>query len=91
MTQPNIPKNLPFLPGMSYADPTLTRYHKTQILDLKNGIITEKTTNLQEPINEDLLASMKQSGGPTLAGTRRPAHQNDSIPRVAPKWLKHDR
>lgn len=41
--QPNIPKNLPFLPGMSYADPQLTRYHKTQILGLQNGIITGKT------------------------------------------------
>jgi len=59
MAQANIPKNLPFLPGMSYADPTLTRYHKTQLLGLQNGIITEKTTNLQEPVNEELLASMK--------------------------------
>lgn len=22
---------------------------------------------------------------------KRPAHENDAIPRVAPKWLKHDR
>lgn len=40
--QANIPKNLPFLPGLSYADPTLTRYHKTQLLGLQNGIITGK-------------------------------------------------
>ena len=38
--QPNVPKNLPFLPGMSYADPQVTRYHKTQLLGLQNGIIT---------------------------------------------------
>jgi hypothetical protein len=91
MKTTNMPNQLPFLPGNVYADPTITRYHKTQILDLKNGIITEKTTNLQEPINHDLLASMKTQGGPTLQGTQRPQQVNNSIPRVAPKWLKHDR
>ena len=24
-------------------------------------------------------------------GQRRPAQENDAIPKVAPKWLKHDR
>jgi len=91
MAQANIPKNLPFLPGMSYADPTLTRYHKTQIMGLTNGVITEKTTNLQEPIDDQLLASMKSQGAPTLQGTQRPKQINNAIPRVAPKWLKHDR
>ena len=33
---------MPFLPGMSYADPTITRYHKTQVLGLQDGIITGK-------------------------------------------------
>lgn len=34
---------------------------------------------------------MKSGGQPTLSGTRRPKQENDSIPRVAPRWLKHDR
>lgn len=76
---------------MSYADPTLTRYHKTQLLGMTNGVITEKTSNLQEPIDGALLSSMKTSGAATLAGTKRPQHINNAIPRVAPKWLKHDR
>lgn len=38
----NVPNQLPFLPGNVYADPTITRYHKTQILGLTNGIITGK-------------------------------------------------
>lgn len=34
-----------------------------------------------------------QAGAPAaLTGVpRRPAQENDAIPRVAPKWLKHDR
>ena len=40
--QANLPKNTPFLPGMSYADPTITRYHKTQLLGVTNGIQTGK-------------------------------------------------
>jgi hypothetical protein len=36
----NLPGGLPFLPGNSYADPTVTRYHKTQLLGLKDGAIT---------------------------------------------------
>ena len=33
-----LPKQLPCLPGNSYADPTITRYHKTQLLGVTNGI-----------------------------------------------------
>jgi len=47
MTTSNLPKKLPFLPGNVYADPTITRYHKTQLLDLKNGIITGKLIQIQ--------------------------------------------
>ena len=43
MKTTNLPNSLPFLPGNVYADPTITRYHKNQILDLKNGIITGKS------------------------------------------------
>jgi len=34
---------------------------------------------------------MKTSGAPTLQGTQRPKQINNAIPRIAPKWLKHDR
>lgn len=90
-TTKEFPNKLPFLPGNVYSDPTITRYHKTQLLDLKNGIITEKTTNLQEPVDHQLLDQMKTQGANTLNETQRPAHLNDSVPRVAPKWLKYDR
>lgn len=54
-------------------------------------LLTEKTTNLQEPVNPDLLNSMQTMGTSTLQGTQRPTQINDSVPRIAPKWLKHDR
>jgi len=41
-----LPNQLPFLPGNTYADPTLTSYHKTQLLGVKDGHIQEKTVNL---------------------------------------------
>jgi len=90
-TDKKFPDKLPFLPGNVYADPTITRYHKTQLLGVRDGIITEKTCNLQEPVNQELLNSMKSQGAPTLQSTQRPKQVNDSIPRVAPKWLKYDR
>lgn len=37
-----LPNNLPFLPGNTYADPTITRYHKTQLLGIKDNTITGK-------------------------------------------------
>ena len=45
-----LPNQLPFLPGNTYADPTVTSYHKTQLLGVKDGVITgtftSKTYNL---------------------------------------------
>lgn len=38
-----MPNNLPYLPGNVYADPTVTRYHKTQLLGVKDGAITGKS------------------------------------------------
>lgn len=35
----NLPNNLPYLPGNVYTDPTITRYHKTQMLGVKDGSI----------------------------------------------------
>lgn len=61
MKTTSMPQSLPFLPGNVYGDPTITRYHKTQLLGIKDGTITgkfawslqkwltfnvEKTTNL---------------------------------------------
>lgn len=37
-----MPNQLPFLPGNTYADPTIQRYHKTQLLGIKDGTITGK-------------------------------------------------
>jgi hypothetical protein len=37
-----LPNQLPFLPGNSYADPTITKYHKTQLLGIKDHTITGK-------------------------------------------------
>ena len=38
----NIISLLPLLPGNQYADPTITRYHKTQLLGVKDGSIQGK-------------------------------------------------
>lgn len=65
--------------------------HFTHIWTLLKRFQLEKTSYLQEPINDELLSSMKTGGGPTLRGTLRPKQENNSIPRIAPKWLKYDR
>jgi hypothetical protein len=63
-----LPNQLPFLPGNTYADPTITKYHKTQLLGIKDGTICEKTVNLQENVNPDLVASMTQGVPSQLTG-----------------------
>jgi hypothetical protein len=42
MQTTHLPKQLPFLPGNSYADPTITRYHKTQLLGFRDGTMLGK-------------------------------------------------
>jgi len=42
MQSKNLPSQLPFLPGNIYADPTITRYHKTQLLNVRDGAIQGK-------------------------------------------------
>ena len=42
MSSNYLPNQLPFLPGNTYADPTITKYHKTQLLGIKDGTITGK-------------------------------------------------
>jgi hypothetical protein len=87
-----LPKDLPFLPGNSYADPKITSYHKTQLLGIQDGVITEKVTNLQQNVDQDLLSSMK--AGPHIVPSSvaiRKDEVQDAIPKIAPKWLKYDR
>ena len=101
-----MPKQLPFLPGNTYADPTITRYHKTQLFGVKDHIQTgkqrfieignsfnvEKTVNLQENVDSDLLASMRDGVPGSLDRVpQRKDQENDAIPKIAPKWLKYDR
>lgn len=42
MQPKNLPGSLPFLPGNVYQDPTITRYHKTQLLGVRDGAIQGK-------------------------------------------------
>ena len=89
---PHLPSNLPFLPGNTAHDPTITRYHKTQLLGVKDGTITEKTTALKETGDMGLLNSMYEGNPLKLTGIPiRPKLENDGIPKEPPTWLKHDR
>lgn len=52
----------------------------------------EKTTYLKEQITPELIQSMRDTLSQTAKTTQaRPVQENDGIPKVAPKWLKHDR
>ena len=91
-TKPHLPKSLTFLPGNEKQDPTVTRYHKTQLLGVKDGTIVEKTTALKEEQDYALLQSMREGNPLKLTGIPvRPKVENDAIPKEPPQWLKHDR
>ena len=52
----------------------------------------EKTTTLREAVDPELLRSMREGVPQDLTGVpKREKQENDAIPKVAPKWLKHDR
>lgn len=52
----------------------------------------EKTTSLQENVNQELLRSMREGDPNKLTGIpQRRVHENDAIPKIAPKWLKYDK
>ena len=54
--------------------------------------MTEKSSNLREPINQTMLESMRLGVTVGLTGmAQRPKQVNDAIPTIAPRWLKHDR
>ena len=57
-----------------------------------SNISSEKTVYLKEDIDHDLIRSMRDGDPMKLTGipARKP-HENDAIPRIAPKWLKHDK
>ena len=90
--KPHLPKSLPFLPGNTAQDPTITRYHKTQLLGVKDGTITEKTKAITEEQDYELLRSMKEGNPLKLTGMPpRKTVKNDAVPKQPPTWLKHDR
>ena len=68
MKAPNLPSQLPFLPGNTAQDPKITRYHKTQQLQLKDGTCLEKTLAIQEDVDEYLLEAMREGRPLKLAG-----------------------
>jgi hypothetical protein len=57
-----------------------------------NSFSIEKTIHLKEEIDPELIRSMRDGDPMKLTGIpARKAHENDAIPRIAPKWLKHDK
>jgi len=90
--KPHLPKSLPMLPGNEKQDPTITKYHRNQLLGIKDGTITEKLTALHEDEDRYLLQSMRAGNPLKLTGMpKRPVPENDSVPYQPPAWLKHDR
>ena len=52
----------------------------------------EKTSNILESVDPDLVTSMRDGLAGSLGGVpKRQDHVNDAIPKIAPKWLKYDR
>lgn len=53
MRTTNLPNQLPYLPGNVYADPTITRYHKTQLFGISQGTVRGKylSPNLHTPLS----------------------------------------
>lgn len=91
-SKPHLPERLPFLPGNTKHDPTITKYHKSQIFSFNNTANYEKPTIYKENVDPNLLRSMRE-GEPLKFRDfiKRPKTKNDAIPKQAPKWLKHDR
>lgn len=55
-------------------------------------LFSEKTTALNETVDPELLGSMREGVPGALEGVpKRNVQENDSIPKIAPKWLKYDR
>ena len=84
------PSSLPFLPGNVYSDPTVTKYHKSQLLQHKDGSVQENTI-LKQEVNSELLESMKRGEPLKLSNIPdRPKLTNEAVP-ADPIWLRHDK
>lgn len=92
MEKAHLPKKLPFLPGNTQHDPTITRYHKTQVFGFNNTANYEKNTLYKENVDPNILKSMREGEPLKLKDIfYRAKAENDAIPKIAPQWLKHDR
>jgi len=66
--------------------------HTNTIFIYNLRIYSEKTTALNETVDPELLSSMRDGTAGQLDGIpKRNTQENDSIPKIAPKWLKYDR
>jgi len=66
--------------------------HTNTIFIYNLRIYSEKTTALNETVDPELLSSMRDGTAGQLEGVpKRLTQENDSIPKIAPKWLKYDR
>ena len=101
MKEPNVPKELPFLPGNVFTDPYKTKFHKSHIFDASSGAQTgiaildllESVKVMGEKIDEELLRSMREGVPKKLEGVpERPLEpEHEGIPKLPPKWLKYDK
>ena len=68
----------------------MTRYHKSQLLQHKDGSVQENTI-LKQEVNEGLLESMKRGEPLKLSHIPdRPKLTNEAVP-ADPIWLRHDK
>lgn len=98
MQSKNLPSQLPFLPGNIYADPTITRYHKTQLLNVRDGAIQGKLQNqldiLYECFRENhKLARKYQPGLAQIHERRQPIdpHWHSSKKTIGERCHSQDR
>ena len=89
--KPNIPKEVPFLPGNVFSDPYKQSFHKTQQFTYDTNSQQEKKQNVGETIDSNLIDEMTKSINSMTFMQTRPRPENDSIPRVQPPWIKFDR
>ena len=91
-TKTHLPGTLPFLPGNTQQDPTMTRHHKNQLLGVKDGTICERIIGKDEDKDPNMLETMKNTNLLRHTGfPSRPPLETSSIPRQPPSWLKNDR
>ena len=76
--------------ALSRVSPFVSTSCQNRIYNFRFSL--EKTSNIQENVDPALLQSMREGMAGNLAGVPpRQAQENDAIPKIAPKWLKHDR